>query len=399
MKSPSTDKSITIPGFKFSGISAGIKKTRKKDLALIFSEKTAVVSGVFTTNKIKSASVKLDIAHIRQERKGRAIIINSGNANTCTGPQGLKDAKEIAQLTAKALGINPHLVYVASTGLIGKPLPMQKIRDALPNLVKRLSPYSIRDAATAIMTTDSFPKIYMKKINIAKKTATIVGMAKGAGMICPHMATMLSFILTDIAIKPETLDHALRKAVNHSFNRLTIDNDTSTNDTVLIMANGMLKNRPLGKNSPYYKRFEHALCEVTYNLAKMIVKDAEGATKFIEVIVKGAKKESDAQKSARAIAGSLLVKTAMYGNSPNWGRIISAIGYSGAEIKEEKINVYINNIKLVNKGTGVGDIPKDLLSKDEITIVVELGLGNKEAKILTCDLSERYIKINASYMT
>jgi glutamate N-acetyltransferase/amino-acid N-acetyltransferase len=305
----------------------------------------------------------------------------------------------MAQITAKALGINPHLVYVASTGLIGKPLPMQKIRDALPHLVKRLSPHSIRDAATAIMTTDSFPKIYMKKINIAKKTATIVGMAKGAGMICPHMATMLSFILTDIAIEPETLDSALRKAVNHSFNRLTIDNDTSTNDTVLIMANGMLKNRPLEKNSPYYKRFEHALCEVTYNLAKMIIKDAEGATKFIEVIVKGAKKESDAEKSARAIAGSLLVKTAMYGNSPNWGRIISAIGYSGAEIKEEKINVYINNIKLVNKGTGVGDIPKDLLSKDEITIVVELGLGNKEAKILTCDLSEKYIKINASYMT
>ncbi len=398
MKKKPTNQEITIPGFKFSGISAGIKKTGKKDLALIFSETGAAVAGLFTTNRIKAAHVKLDIIHITSQ-KGQAIIINSGNANACTGHQGFNDAKEMAKMTAKELGIAPELVYVASTGFIGKPLPMHKIKKAIPEAVKKLSPYSLRESASAIMTTDTFAKVASRKINIAGKTGTIAGIAKGAGMISPNMATMLCFILTDIAVKPEALDSALRETVRKSFNRLTVDNDMSTNDTVLIMANGMLRNKPIKKNSSLYCKFENALSEITCKLSKMIAMDGEGATKLIEVIVKGAKTKSDAEKVTRTIANSLLVKTAIYGENPNWGRIMAAIGHTGVEIKEEKINVFINNFKIVNKGIGTNKVPKNLLSKKEIIITVDLGLGKKEAKIFTCDLTEEYVKINASYMT
>lgn len=394
-------KPVIVPGFKFSGISAGIKKTKKKDLALIVSESMAVIAGVFTSNKIKAAPVHLNIARIRNSGKGRAVIINSGNANACTGLQGLKDAKEMAINTAKALGIKAELVYVSSTGLIGRPLPMQKIKKAIPAAVKKLSSVGIKNAASAIMTTDTFLKIFSKKLNIGGQTGIIAGMAKGAGMICPDMATMLCFIVTDIAVEPKALDSALRKAVSKSFNRLIIDNDMSTNDTVLLMSNSMLKNSLIKKNSRSYLKFENALSEVTYNLSKMVAMDAEGATKLIEIIVKGAGTESDAEKVAKSIANSLLVKTALYGENPNWGRIMAAIGYAGIEIKEQKINIYINNFKVVNKGIGTNKerAVKNRLSKKEITITVDLGLGKKQANVLTCDLTDKYVKINASYVT
>ncbi len=395
----SHNKTVIIPGFKFSGVSAGIKKTKKKDIALIFSETRAVIAGVFTTNKIKAAPVKFDIKRIRSRGKSQAIIINSGNANACTGLQGLKDAKEMAEITAKQLGIPSELVYVASTGHIGRPLPMQKIKKTIPKAVKKLSPRAIKEAASAIITTDTFPKIFSRMINIDGKKGTIAGIAKGAGMICPNMATMLSFIVTDIAVESGALNSALREAVKKSFNRLTIDNDMSTNDTVLIMANSRLKNTPIKKRSPVYRIFENALSETAYNLSKMIALDGEGATKLIEVVVKGAKTESDAEKAAKSIANSFLVKTAVYGKSPNWGRIMAAIGYSGIEINEQKINISFNNLKLVNKGIGVKQASKNLFLKKEITITADLGLGKKEAKVLTCDLTEKYIKINASYST
>ena len=395
----SRNKTVIIPGFKFSGVSAGIKKTKKKDIALIFSETRAVIAGVFTTNKIKAAPVKFDIKRIRSRGKSQAIIINSGNANACTGLQGLKDAKEMAEITAKQLGIPSELVYVASTGYIGRPLPMQKIKKTIPKAVKKLSPRAIKEAASAIITTDTFPKIFSRMINIDGKKGTIAGIAKGAGMICPNMATMLSFIVTDIAVESGALNSALREAVKKSFNRLTIDNDMSTNDTVLIMANSRLKNTPIKKRSPVYRIFENALSETAYNLSKMIALDGEGATKLIEVVVKGAKTESDAEKAAKSIANSFLVKTAVYGKSPNWGRIMAAIGYSGIEINEQKIKISLNNLKLVNKGIGVKQASKNLFLKKEITITVDLGLGKKEAKVLTCDLTEKYIKINARYST
>ncbi len=389
---------ITVPGFKFSGISAGIKKSREKDLALICSENTAVIKGVFTSNRIKAAPLKLDIKRIRSN-KGQAIIINSGNANAATGRQGLKDAEKMAGRTAEALGVDPGLIYVASTGVIGCPLPMPKIKKAIPELAGRLSPRSIGEAASAILTTDTFPKIYSNKINIAGREATIAGIAKGAGMIAPNMATMLCFLFTDLAVSPVALDSALRKAVDSSFNKLTIDGDMSTNDMALIMANGVLKNRPVTKNSPAFGKFERALSDVTLNLSRMIAEDAEGASKLVEIIVKGARTDSDAEKAAKSIAGSTLVKTAIYGQEPNWGRIIAAVGYSGIKIAEQKISIRINNTTLVRRGTGVNKIPKNLLSPKEIIITVDLGIGKGTAKVLTCDLTEKYVKINASYIT
>jgi len=389
---------LTIPGFRFSGISAGIKKTGKKDIALICSDVPAITAGVFTINKIKAAPVKLDMQRIALG-KGQAIIINSGNANACTGSQGLKDAQEMAELTAKELGISSKLVYVASTGIIGKPLPMQKLRIAIPKAVKRLSYLSIKEAASAILTTDTFPKIAFKKITLMGQTGTIAGIAKGAGMICPSMATMLCFIVTDIAVEQRALDSALRTVVKKSFNRLTIDNDMSTNDTVLVMTNGLLKNKPITKKTPFYKSFESALYDVTSNLSRMIAIDGEGATKLIEILVKGAKTESDAEMVAKAIANSFLVKTAIYGEDPNWGRLMAAIGYSGAEIKEDKINITINNCKVVKNGAGINKIPPRLLSRKEVLIIVDIGVGRKEAKVLTCDLTEDYVKINAHYRT
>jgi glutamate N-acetyltransferase/amino-acid N-acetyltransferase len=400
MKRAPSAKIITVPGFAFSGISAGIKKTAKKDLALIFSEKPALIAGVFTTNKIKAAPVKLNSQKIRREGKAQALIVNSGNANACTGSQGIKDAQEMARLTARELGLSPGHVYVSSTGLIGRPLPMDKIKKAIPETVKTLSPRRLNHAASAIMTTDTFAKSAFKKISVNGRKGIIAGIAKGAGMICPHMATMLCFLFTDIAVGKKALDSALKSAVKNTFNRLIIDNDMSTNDTVLLISNGLLNNKPITGTSRLYKTFTSALTEITSNLAEQIARDAEGATKLIRVCVRGAKTETDAEKAARAVASSLLVRTAVYGNSPNWGRIIAAIGYSGAEVKEEKISININNVHLAKRGIRTKNkIPKLLLAKDRIQITIDLGLGKREATILTSDLTEKYIKINASYLT
>lgn len=400
MKRLPVKKSPTVPGFKFSGISAGIKKNGEKDLGLIFSEDIAVMAGVFTTNNIKAAPVRLDIERITS-KKGQAIIFNSGNANACTGVRGIKDASETANKAAKRLGIPPRLVYVSSTGIIGKPLPMDKIKIAIPEVVYKLSPYSIKDTASAMITTDTFLKIAAKKIRIEEKTGTIAGIAKGAGMICPHMATMLCFIFTDIAVKQDALDAALREAVGKSFNRLTVDNDMSTNDTVIIMANGRLNNKPITKKSVFYQEFKIALNEVTYKLAEMIAMDGEGSTKLIRILVKGARNEGDAEKVAKSIATSLLVKTAIYGNDPNWGRIMAAIGHSGVEIVENKIEIYFDKCKLVSRGIGLNKekVAYEILAKKDLTITVDLGLGKKTVKVLTCDLTKKYIKINAAYRT
>lgn len=401
MKKLPAKKKILVPGFIFSGISVGIKKkTEKPDLGIIFSGKPAAITGVFTTNKVKAAPVRLDINRIKSG-KGQAIIINSGNANACTGETGIKDASEMTKITARELGIKENLVYVSSTGIIGVPLPMAKIRKAIPEAVKELSPLSFDKLSYAIMTTDTFPKVEVKRVRLGSKVGTIAGMAKGSGMISPNMATMLSYIVTDINIDRNALDLALKTAVKHSFNRLVVDNDMSTNDTVMLMANGILGNIPITQRSSDYKVFEDALIKLSYNLAKKIAIDGEGATKLIEVKVKGARTEADAEKIARAIASSMLVKTAIYGQDPNWGRIISAIGYSNAAVDEKKIGIYINKCKIVSKGikNKTAKISKKLFTDKEITITVDIGIGKRDASILTCDLTEKYIKINAEYST
>jgi len=395
------DKTYIPEGFLFSAGEAAIKKPGRKDIALIYSKTEANIAGAFTTNKVKAAPVRLDMEKIKAGR-GQAITVNSGNANACTGRKGMQDAAETALLTAKNLKIKPSLVYVCSTGVIGTPMPMEKIRAAIPVLTANLGRASLRHIVSAIMTTDTFPKAIAKKIKIKNRTGTMTGICKGAGMIAPNMATMLCFIMTDIAIEKRALSKALKDSVRKSFNRITIDGDMSTNDTALIMANGMLGNSEIKENSASYKIFKNALDEVTCELSRLIVKDGEGATKLIVIEVEGAADEKEAEKAAFAVANSNLVKTAVYGNDANWGRIMAALGYSGIKFIEEKVSIHLGNIKVVNKGTGTGkdaEANNYLKNNSEASILINLNKGSASAKVLTCDLTEEYIRVNADYRT
>ncbi|MFH1015170.1 MAG: bifunctional glutamate N-acetyltransferase/amino-acid acetyltransferase ArgJ [Nitrospirota bacterium] len=395
------DKTYIPEGFLFSVGEAAIKKPGRKDITLIYSETEANIAGAFTTNRVKAAPVKLTMKKITSGR-GQAIIVNSGNANACTGKKGMKDAAETASLTAKSLKINPSLVYVCSTGVIGTPMPMEKIKAVIPALTANLGRASLRDAASAIMTTDTFPKVISKKVKIRNRTGTIAGICKGAGMIAPNMATMLCFILTDIAVEKRTLSKALKDSVRESFNRITIDGDMSTNDTALIMANGMMGNSEIREDSTSYKIFKNALDDITYELSRLIVKDGEGATKLITIEVKGAGDEKEAEKAAFAVANSNLVKTAVYGNDSNWGRIMAALGYSGIKLNEENVAIHLGNIKVVNKGTGTGkdaEANNYLKNNSEVSILINLNKGAASAKVLTCDLTEEYVRVNAEYRT
>ena len=396
-KSP--DKKIP-QGFFFSVTEAAIKKPGRKDLALIFSEVASSVAGTFTTNAVKAAPVQLCMQKIKSGI-GQAIIVNSGNANACTGKKGMKDARDMVAAASKQLGINAGLTYVCSTGVIGTPMPMQKILPAIGPLAGGLGNASLDDTARAIMTTDTFPKISSRQITIQGKKGTIAGICKGAGMIAPNMATMLCFILTDISVEKKTLQAALKGAVAKSFNRITIDGDTSTNDTALVMANGVLGNKPLTRSSAELPAFLKTLDELTYELSKLIVKDGEGATKLVEVVVQNAKSEMAAQQAAMAIANSSLVKTAIYGNDANWGRIMAAVGYSGIGFNPEKADVYFNKVKVVKNGV-MNNKDKEAteeIKKKELKITVDLHAGKASVKVLTCDLTEDYIKINAEYRT
>lgn len=387
-------------GFFFSTVEAAIKTPGRKDLALIYSEVEANIAGTFTTNRIKAAPVKLNIKKIRSGR-GQAIIVNSGNANACTGKNGMEDAVLMTKLVADGLNIKPSLVYVCSTGVIGVPMPMERIRPKISELIDNLGRSSIEDIAGAIMTTDTFLKIIKKKIKIDDKIGKIVGICKGAGMIWPNMATMLCFIITDIAVEQKILDRTFKDAVKKSFNRITVDGDRSTNDTAIVMANGMLGNPLITERAGSYKAFKNTLCEVTYELSRLIVKDGEGATKFIEIEVRGARSEADAERAAFAVANSNLVKTAIYGGDANWGRIMAAMGYSGSAIKEEKTDIYIGKLKVVNAGVTIGKDREvnEILKGEEIKIIIDLNLGRSSVKVLTCDLTEGYIRINRGYRT
>jgi glutamate N-acetyltransferase/amino-acid N-acetyltransferase len=390
----------TPRGFLFSTAEAAIKKAGRKDLALICSEVEAHMAGTFTINRVKAAPVKLDMRRI-ESGKGQAIIVNSGNANACTGKKGIDDAVEMTRLVADGLRIKTPLVYTGSTGVIGTPMPMERIRSKIPGLISRLGKASVADVAAAMMTTDTFPKIAEKRVKIGNKTGSITGICKGAGMICPDMATMLCFIMTDIAVSQKALGKALNEAVEKSFNRITVDGDMSTNDTVLLMANGMLGNAAVDEGSEFYAAFRRSLCDVTYGLSKLIVKDGEGATRFIEIEVRGARSEADAETAAFSVANSNLVKTAVYGNDANWGRIMAALGYSGAFMKEEKVDIYFGKVKVVRKGLAAGKDAEagKVLRGKEISIVINLNVGKSSARVLTCDMTEGYIKINAAYRT
>ncbi len=389
-----------IQGFKASAVVAGLKKAEELDLALIFCEKAAVAAGVFTTNKVKAAPVILSQENLRAG-KARAIIANAGNANACTGKEGLDNARRMAHLVAEELGIEPHEVLVASTGVIGSPLNMDLIARAIPDLAEGLSPEGIHHATQAIMTTDSFPKISRFEGEADGKPYGILGIAKGAGMIMPNMATMLCFILSDVQIDAIELKNAVSGSVETTFNRISVDGDTSTNDTVLALANGMAGNTSLSPGD--YESFQKGLSQVMNELATMIVRDGEGATKVVHVKVKGAATHTDALTAARTIANSNLVKTAFFGEDPNWGRIMGALGRSGVRMREEDVSIWVDDVKIVEGGLGNGtkqeEKAADKMRNKEFSVMIDLHQGEYEDQIITCDLTHDYIKINADYRT
>lgn len=389
-----------IKGFKASALSAGLKKVGELDLALIFSESESVAAGVFTTNRVKAAPVILSQDHIRNG-KVRAIIANSGNANACSGKDGLDRARLTADLLAKELGIEPDEVLVASTGVIGAPLNMDLITPAIPVLVKTLSSEGIPRVAEAIMTTDSFTKISRFDGVADGSPYQILGIAKGAGMIMPNMATMLCFVLSDIRIDADDLRKALSSSVETTFNRISVDGDTSTNDMVLVMANAMAGNGVLSSGD--LEEFQKGLSIVMGELATMIVRDGEGATKVVTVTIKGASSEIDALTAARTVANSSLVKTAFYGQDPNWGRIMAALGRSGVRMREEDVSIWIDDVNIVEGGLGTGNDSEERaaerMTQNEFSVTIDLHIGDCEDRIITCDLTHDYITINADYRT
>jgi glutamate N-acetyltransferase/amino-acid N-acetyltransferase len=391
---------ITSPkGFKAAGIHCGIKKSGKKDLALIFSEVPAAAAGVFTLNKIKAAPIIVSMENIR---KGiaQAIIANAGCANACTGEEGLEDAWNMVKATANSLNINNKYVLVASTGSIGTRLPMKTIFNGIRILSKKLALSGGHEAAEAIMTTDTRKKEIAVQVKIGGKTVTIAGIAKGAGMIAPNMATMFAFITTDADISASMLKKNLLESVERSFNMTVIDKDTSTNDCVFVLANGMAKNA--GFNANDEKEFKSALDHICVYLAKEIARDGEGATKLIEVRVAGARSYKDAKLTAKSVAGSDLLKSAIFGEDPNFGRIMAAVGYSGADIKQELINVFIGNIQVVKNGKAVvfnQSKAHEYLKAREVLINIMMGQGTSMAVSWGCDLTYNYVKINARYST
>jgi glutamate N-acetyltransferase/amino-acid N-acetyltransferase len=390
-------------GFQAAGIASGIKAAAgAKDLALIYSETPAQVAGLFTKNRVKAAPV---LATRQRVRRGicRALIVNSGNANACTGEQGLRDAGAMAHWTAGALGIPPQQVLVASTGVIGHPLPMKRIEEGIPPLVARLAPDGFADAAEAIMTTDTRPKIITERVTIGGDAITILGMAKGAGMIHPQLATMLAFIMTDASIEAKELSLLLHEGVRSTFNRITIDGDTSTNDMLLLLANGAASTRPLHPDESRWRPFQDALFAVMDHLARAIVKDGEGKTKVVEICVQGAKSVREAEKGAFRIAHSPLVKTAFFGQDPNWGRIMAAMGTAGVTFDPRKVDILFDDIMVVKNGIAVPEADegkqRQVLQQEELKVTIDLHAGDAQASVLTTDLSTEYVKINAAYHT
>ena len=392
----------TVPGIRASGVHGGLKSDNQKDVALIVADSPAVAAGVFTRNRVCAATVLLSREHLN-DQVAQAIVVNSGNANACTGEQGLDNARKMAALVGDRLNVNPKNVLVSSTGVIGVQLPMNVIIRGIERAAGTLHEDGGHDAAQAIMTTDTVPKEVAAEIEIGGHTVRIGGMTKGAGMIAPNMATMLAFLATDVNIAGAPLQEALWKSVNKSFNRVTIDTDRSTNDTVQILATGSARNPEITEASgDSYDAFCEGLEFVSIELAKKIARDGEGATKMIEVVVKNAKSETEAELAARATAESPLVKTAVFGKDANWGRIMMAVGKSEAQFDPYQVDVWLGDYQLVKAGMDSGfdeEKATQLFSEDTVTITVDLHAGDAQATMWTCDYSYDYIKINADYRT
>lgn len=387
-------------GFLAAGVRAGIKE-QGEDIALIVSETPAVGAGVFTTNLVCAAPVTVSRSRVPSST-ARAVIANSGNANACTGEQGMHDALEMVSETARLLGVRSEDVLVASTGIIGRPMPMPKIRSGIAEAVSLLSVEGGVSASRAIMTTDTRPKEAFVEVFLGDVQAQIGGIAKGAGMICPNVATMLSFITSDVAITPEMLQLCLSRSADISYNCLTVDGDTSTNDTVIMLANGLAENPLIDAPGPMLDAFQQALDSVTISLAKQIARDGEGATKLIGITVVGARSFQDARQIAKTIANSPLVKTAMFGCDPNWGRILAAAGRAGVTLDPKSIDLTLGEVTLVRGGEPIAFSEKEaheLLRNTEVSVILSVGDGPGQATVWTCDFSYDYVKINAEYHT
>ena len=393
---------VTAPGgFSVGTAECGIKTAGRPDLAVIVSDVLASCAGLFTMNRIKGAPVLVSRENVKKGT-ARAIIVNSGNANVCNGEEGITAALAMTGETARALGCDPTEVLIASTGVIGKPFPIDKVLKCIPQALMNLSPKKSIEAARAIMTTDTVPKETAIEMNIGDIPVRIGAIAKGAGMIFPDVATMLCFITTDAAIESSTLRRALRQAADMSFNCITVDGDMSTSDTVICLANGLAGNPIIKSRSRLYEEFTVGLNEVCCQIAKAIIRDGEGATRFITIKVTGAKGRDEARQVGFSIANSPLVKTAFFGSDPNWGRIICAAGYSGVSIEESNIVIIINGTVLFDAGKVMPMDEQEMrkkLSSHDITLEIYLGMGEAEATIFTTDMSYDYIKINSAYTT
>ena len=391
----------TARGFQAGATYAGLKTYAedKLDLGLVLSEAPCVAAGVFTTNTIKSPSVTVTHEHLAKGTT-RGLVVNAGIANTCVGDQGYKDAKEMTVLASKKLGIQPEEVLVCSTGVIGVELPMSLIRTGLESI--DLEAEGGHALALAMMTTDTRPKEAAVSFELDGRRAHIGGVTKGSGMIHPDMATMLAFIATDVAVERDFLDSTLREVADSSFNMVSVDGDTSTNDTLLVMANGLADNRPINSDSSDADTFKEALLEVCVSLSRQLARDGEGATKIIVVELVGARDTTDARKAARTITSSNLVKSAVYGADPNWGRIMMALGRSGAATVESKVDLYINGVCIMEEGKPIPfhrDGVVALMGSPEVTIRLNLNLGDGQATAWGCDLTEQYVIINSAYTT
>jgi glutamate N-acetyltransferase/amino-acid N-acetyltransferase len=391
------EDTLQIAGFKASAVKGGIRGKDRLDIGLIYSEEPAVAAGVFTTSRVKAAPVLLDMERL-QDGKAQAVLVNSGIANACSGKQGMAFAKETAKLVADALQIPEVDVLVSSTGVIGQQLDVANFADNMDSLVKGLKPDGFKDVAQAIMTTDTVPKTAVRKVSLGGQEVKLFGLAKGAGMIMPNMATMLCFIMTDANITHDALQSMLSKGVEKSFNAITVDGDTSTNDTVLVLASGKAGNVIIAEEDSV---FQNTLDDLLKDLALQIVADGEGATKLVTVRVKGARSDEDADLAARTIANSPLVKTAFFGEDANWGRIIGALGRSGADFDQDKVDIAFDDVFMVVDGLGQGaEVEAEatkVLKQKEFAVTVDLKYGKGYREIYTCDFSIDYVKINADY--
>jgi len=391
---------ITAPkGYRAAGVACGIKKENKKDLALLVTAKTAAAAGVYTKNIVKGHSLQLTIENMKTGLVD-AVLINSGCANACVGERGYQDALEITSYCAKRLNSNPSRIVFGSTGVIGVPLNKDAIIKGIDACIEQLSENGGREAATAIMTTDTVCKETAVEFAIGGKTVRIGGMAKGSGMIHPNMATMISVITTDACISRNLLEELFRKITDKTFNRISVDGDTSVCDMAIILANGMAGNQPIEAGSQDYDIFAEALYLVCEKLSKMLARDGEGASKLIEIVVEGAGSAREAHEIAVAIAKSPLVKTAVFGEDANWGRIITAAGYSGVNFDPDKVDIYIGDILTCLSGVAQAfdeEKAREVLKKGEVKITVNLNSGNEKDRMWTCDFSYDYVRINASY--